>query len=99
LVTFREWIRLYQVFDFVDELVLTIQQCLADAGLAPQMMVLVDTDVAFRRAGELDTGRCGGDLVDIEAACLFYRQLPQPWPEICRLRNVADDALVAIGLL
>jgi hypothetical protein len=55
-------------------------------------------DVAFRRPFELDAGRCHGDFVDIEAAGLFRRKLPQPRAEIGGLRHVADDALVAVGL-
>ena len=67
--------------------------------LRPEMMVFVDADVAFRRALELDARRSRRDLVDVEAAGLLDRQLPQPRAEIGGLRHVADHGLLAPHLL
>ena len=59
----------------------------------------MDADVAFRRALEFDAGRSRRDLVDVEAAGLLGRQLPQPRAEIGGLRDVADHGLLAPHLL
>jgi hypothetical protein len=78
---------------------LTIDARAADPRLAPEMMILVDADVAFRCSFELDTGRCRRYLVDVERAGLLDGELPQPRPEISRLRHVADYDLVTPHLL
>jgi hypothetical protein len=56
LVARRERIRLDQVGGLIDQLVLAIRLGAADARLLPQMMVLVDADIAFRRTLELHAG-------------------------------------------
>src|SRR5216683_4597753 len=99
LVTLGERIRLDQVGGLVEQLVLTVRLGAADAGLRPEVMVLVDADIAFRRTLELDAWRRGRDLVDVEASGLLRRQLPQPRAEIGRLRHVADHGLLAPHLL
>src|ERR1700680_1413282 len=99
LVALRERIGLHQVFCLVDEVVRTVGARASDTGLAPQVVVLVNAHVAFRRALELDAGRRRRDLVDIERAGLFHCELPQPWPEIGSLRDVADHGLVAPHLV
>ena len=68
LVALRERIGLDEIGGLVDQFVLAVRLGAADAGLRPEVMVLVDADVAFRRALELDAGRGRRDLVDIEAA-------------------------------
>src|SRR5690554_7284033 len=57
LVTFRERIGLHQVGGLVDHVILTIEAGMADAQLAPQMMVLVDLDVALGGGCQFDVGR------------------------------------------
>src|SRR5580704_16804132 len=66
LVTLRERIRLDEIGGLVDQLVLAIRLRLADARLRPEVMVLVDAHIAFRRALELHAGRGGRNLVDVE---------------------------------
>ncbi len=65
LIALRERIRFDQVRSLVDQFVLAIELGLADAGLRPEVMVLVDADIALRCALELHTGRSGCDLVDV----------------------------------
>ncbi len=67
----------------------------ADKGARPEMMVLVDAHIAFRRVLELNAGRGGRDLVDVEGARFLGCEFPQPGSEIGRLRDVADDGLLA----
>src|SRR5450830_335360 len=88
LITLGERIRFDQV-GLVDDLELAVFLRFADAGLAPQVMIGMDLDVAFRRGLQLETWRCGDDLVDVEAAGFFNRGLPQPRAEVSRLRDVA----------
>src|ERR1700751_382861 len=95
LIALRERIRLDQVGSLIDQLVLAVRLGSADAGLRPEMMVIVDANVAFRRALELNAWRGGCDLVDVEAACLFRGKLPQPRAEISGLRDIADHRLLA----
>src|SRR5690348_8352510 len=57
LIALGERIRLDEIGGLVDQLVLTVRLRLADAGLRPEVMVLVDADVAFGRALELHAGR------------------------------------------
>src|SRR5258707_194516 len=99
LVTLRKWIGLHQLRRFVDQIVLAIEPRAADASLAPEMMILVDADVAFRRTLEFHARRSGGDLVDVERARLLGGELPQPGTEIGGLGHVADDGLLAPHLL
>ena len=94
LISLRERIRLHQVGGLVDEIVLAVGTGAADARLAPEMMVLMDANVAFRRSLELDAGRGRCHLVDVERARLLYGELPQPRAQIGGLRDVADDDLV-----
>src|SRR5476649_1154731 len=77
LVALGEGIGLHQLGGLVDHVVLAVQAGFADAGLAPEVMVLVDPDIAFRSALELDVGRGRRHLVDVEAARLLDRELPQ----------------------
>src|SRR4051812_3294675 len=70
LVALGEGIGLDQV-GLVDHLELAVLLRLADAGLAPEVMVLVHLDVTLGRILELDTGRRRDHLVDIEAARLL----------------------------
>src|SRR5215470_13521158 len=76
LIALRIRIRFHQLSRFVDQVILAILAGAADPRLAPEMMILVDADVAFRRALELDAGRGSRDLVDVEAARLLDRELP-----------------------
>jgi hypothetical protein len=76
LVSLGERIRLHQIGGLVDDVVLTVFASASDPGFAPQVMILVDAHIALGRTLEFDTGRRGGDLVDIEAAGLFRRELP-----------------------
>src|SRR5579883_1512191 len=99
LIARREWIRLDQVGSLVDQLVLAVRLGATDARLGPEVMVLVDADIAFRRALELDPGRCRRDLVDVERAGLLRGQLPQPRAEIGSLCDVSDHGLLAPHLL
>src|SRR3954468_1985674 len=78
LIALRERVRLDEIGRLVDQFVLAIGLGLADTGLGPEVVVLVNTHVAFRRALELHPGRSRRDLVDVEAAGLLGRQLPQP---------------------
>src|SRR5215471_2364848 len=99
LVALRVRVGLHEVGGLVDQVVLTVGFGASDARLAPQVMVLVDAHVAFRRALELDAGRRGCDLVDVERAGFLDGELPQPRPEISGLGDVADHGLVAPHLV
>src|SRR5271170_5666294 len=99
LIALRERIGLDQVSGLVDQLILTIRLGAADAGLRPEVMVLVDADVTLRRALELDAGRGRRDLVDVEGARLLRGQLPQPRAEIGSLGDITDHRLLAPHLL
>src|SRR5271155_3638662 len=74
LIALRKGIRFDEV-GLVDDLVLTICLSQSDAQLAPEMVVGVNLDVAFRSRRELDSGRRGYNLVDVEALRLFDRRL------------------------
>src|SRR6266702_295041 len=76
LITLRERIRLDQIGRLGHHLELAVRLRLTDARAAPQMMVRVDLHVAFRRGLQLDAGRCGDHLVDVEAAGFFNRRFP-----------------------
>ncbi len=67
-----------------------------DARLAPQVVVGVELDVAFGRGLQLDAGRGRDDLVDVEAAGLLDRRLPQPGAEVAGLGHVADHRVLAV---
>src|ERR1039457_7334620 len=96
LITLRERIRFDQI-GLVKHLGLAIRLPLADAELAPQMMVaIVNSHVPFGRPFEFHAGRSRGNLVNVEAAALFDRFLPQPRTEIRGLRHVTDDGLLAV---
>src|SRR5689334_7150053 len=82
LIALGERIGLDEIGGLVDQLVLTVRLRLADAGLRPEVMVLVNADITFRRALELHTGRGRRDLVDVEGSRLLHRQFPQPRAEI-----------------
>src|SRR4051812_5632005 len=99
LISLGERIRLHQVGGLVDEIVLAVGTRAADARLAPEMMVLMDANVAFRSTLELDAGRRCRHLVDVERARLLDGELPQPRTQIGGLRDVADDDLVTPHLL
>ena len=68
LVALRERIRLHQVGGLVDQVVLAVELAPCRRASCSTVMVLVDADVAFRRALELDAGRSRRDLVDVEAS-------------------------------
>src|ERR1022692_1834698 len=71
LITLRERIRFDQI-GLVKHLGLAIRLPLADAELAPQMMVaIVNSHVPFGRPFEFHAGRSRGNLVNVEAAALF----------------------------
>ena len=72
LVAFRERIRLDQA-RLVHHFELTGWQHFADAGLAPQVMVVVDFDVAFRGGVQLDARGSGNHFIDVKAAGFFHR--------------------------
>ena len=76
LVSLRERIRLHQLGGLVNHVVLTVVARAANPRLAPEVMVFVDAHVSLGRALELDAGRGGSNLVDVEAAGLFCSQLP-----------------------
>src|SRR6056297_1457928 len=99
LVAFGERIGLDQVCSLEDHFVLTIRLGAADACLGPQVMILMHLDVALGRGSKLDAGAGLADLVDVEGPRLLNSRLPQPGPEIGRLRDVADHDLVAPHLL
>ena len=71
LITLRERIRLDEIGRLIDQLVLAIEFGPADAGLGPEVMIFMDTDVAFRGTLELDPRGSRSNLVDIEAAGLL----------------------------
>src|SRR5258708_38310906 len=76
LIALRKWIWLDE-FGLVKHLCLAIRLPLADAQFAPQMVVaLMHPHIPFRGAGELDAGRRGRHLVNVEAAAFFHRKLP-----------------------
>ena len=73
LVALRERIRLNQIGGFEDQFELAVELGATDPRLRPQMVVLMDPHVTFRRTLEFDTRRSGGDLVDVEASGLLSR--------------------------
>src|SRR5260221_9125542 len=95
LVAFREWVRLDQP-GLIEHLGLAIGAPLADAQLAPQMVIVVDLDVTLRRLRKLDAGRSGSYFIHIEAAGFFASHLPQPRPLVGGLSYIADDALFPV---
>src|SRR3546814_7354565 len=66
LITFGEGIGSDQFRRLIDHVELPVAPDLAYACLAPQMVIGVDLDVAFRRLLELQVGRGSHDFVDIE---------------------------------
>src|SRR5690606_5919734 len=94
LVALRDGIGFDQV-GLVDQGELTVGQDFADAGLAPQVLVLVHFHVAFRRGVQLDPGAGGNHLVHIEAAGLLDGGLPQPRAEVGSLGHVTDYRVLA----
>src|SRR5436309_4848719 len=99
LIALRIRIGLHQLGRFVDQVVLAVLARAADPRLAPEMMVLMDADVAFGRALELDAGRSRRHLVDVEAAGFLDSELPKQRPEIGCMGHVDDDGLLAPHLL
>src|ERR1700759_222548 len=88
LITLGERIGLDQL-RLIQHVELTICARLTDAELAPQVMVGMNLDVALGRGLQLDVGRCCHHLVDVEAAGLLDRGLPQPRAEVRGLSDVA----------
>src|SRR4030065_2339841 len=95
LVTLGEGIRFDQA-RLVHHVHLAVLLPVPDTQLAPQVVVGVDLDVSLGRGFQLDAGRGRDYLVNIEAAGLFDRRLPQPRAEIRGLGHVTDYAVGAI---